>query len=157
MTHLYTADFISTHKRHICLTYDERIELVQTVREKLDCMRKATVGTCSFCRRTTYLDRTRYELEDGRLVHRICMGRFIQSEDPTAAAFPVKKTGLADIFDHAWLFRKHHNPNPFPLGNQQPMPVPDTTCGFEGGMCYTGKNLSCCRWTTPATPAVRKP
>lgn len=113
--HLYTTDFISAHKRHICLSYDECIELIHSIREKLDCIRRAIVGTCSFCRRTIYLDQTRYELADGRLIHRICMERFIQSEDSMAAAFPVKKIELTDVFGHAWLFRKHHDPDPFPF------------------------------------------
>lgn len=111
--HLYTMDSPSANKRHICLTYDECLGLIRAVREKLDCIRGAAAGTCSCCGRTIYLDQTRYELADGKLIHRICMERFLLSGDSAIAAFPVKKIELTDVFNHAWLFQKHHDPDPF--------------------------------------------
>ena len=112
--HLFLIEPGGKITRHTCLTYEECLGLVQAIRERLEQLSNAALGTCVFCGRMTYIDKTNYRMASGELIHGSCMERFIQSPKSARVWFPAVRIPTKDVFGHRQLFGKTFDPSPFP-------------------------------------------
>lgn len=111
--HLFLIEPRGRITRRTCLTYEECLGLVQMIRERLKQLNDASLGTCTFCGRMAYIDKTNYLLASGEFIHGSCMERFVQSPMSANVSFPVVRIPPTDVFGHRQMFGKKFDPMPF--------------------------------------------
>jgi len=100
-------------KHRFCLTYEECQGLIQEIQAKLELLKKyldAAVGKCAFCGYPIYVDKNRYEMNSGEVIHGVCMERFIRSPASAKVRFPAKLICRQDVLGHARILGESFDP-----------------------------------------------
>ncbi len=104
-------------KHQFCLTYEECQGLIQEIQAKLELLKRyldAAVGKCAFCGYPIYVDKNRYEMDSGEVIHGVCMERFIRSPASAKVRFPATLICRQDVFGHARICGESFDPYLFP-------------------------------------------
>ncbi len=100
-------------RHQFCLTYEECQGLIQEIQAKLELLKRyldAAVGKCAFCGYPIYVDKNRYEMDSGEVIHGVCMERFIRSPASAKVKFPAKLIRPQDVLGHAQLCGESFDP-----------------------------------------------
>lgn len=103
--HLCLRDGNDARKNNFYLSYDQCMELVVEIRQKLKALANSVIGCCRHCEKTIHADQDSLALMDGTLLHRCCLEKFILSSKASAAQFPAILIQGRNVFGRAYFHR----------------------------------------------------
>lgn len=93
-----------SRKNNFYLSYDQCMDLISQIRQKLQELEGSVMGTCCYCEGSIHADQDSFVLHDGAKLHRDCLEKFIVSSEASTVQFPASLIRSRDVFGrgHYW-------------------------------------------------------
>lgn len=102
--HLCMRESSYSRKNNFYLSYDQCMDLISQIRQKLQELEGSVMGTCCYCEGSIHADQDSFVLHDGAKLHRDCLEKFIVSSEASTVQFPASLIRSRDVFGrgHYW-------------------------------------------------------